>query len=696
VVARSSHADLLFEIGTEELPSTLIRGAIAQLEAEARAALDASRLTVRDVRTYATPRRLVLVAEGVGHRQTAAVTQVVGPPASAAFDAEGRPTRAAEGFAKSQGVTPAELTVVTTDRGRYAAVVKAESCRPASAVLRELLPRLVAGVSFTRAMRWEGSGARFSRPIRWIVALYDGKVVPCSYGGVSSGSTTYGHALTSPRGFRVSGDWAAYAKSLERHGVIVDHHRRRALIESQLGAAAKEAGGRLVTDEALVEQATFLTESPWAVVGTFDRRYLVLPQEVIVTAMKEHQGYFSLVDAAGAPMPAFIAVSNVKPAGRAAAVIRSGYERVLRARLDDARFYFEQDQREKLADRVERLKGVVFQERLGTVYEKVERLVAFCGELAPMFHVGRDAAERAARLCKADLTTGMVREFPELQGIMGREYARRQQESDEVATAIGEHYRPRFAGDEIPTTALAQLVALADKADTITRCFGAGLIPSGSQDPYALRRQGLGVVQILRDRSVIALSALLSRAALPGTDTGPILEFFSQRIESQAKTEGFRVDLINAVLAVSDAVDHPKLAFRRLRALTAFSRRPAFDSLMTACKRVMNILPPGCPSAIDPFRFTHEAERHLHAETARVAEEIRVEEEHEHDEAVLEAYETLKGAIDTFFNEVMVMAEDPAVRDTRLALLKAVNDLLARFADFRLVVTEGTGKTNPP
>lgn len=657
-----------------------------------RSALDASRLAVGEVRVYATPRRLVLVAEGVGRRQTAAVTQVVGPAASAAFDAEGRPTRAAEGFSKSQGVTPADLTVVTTERGRYAAVVKAESCRSASAVLRELLPRLIGGFSFTRSMRWEGSGARFSRPIRWIVALYDGKVIPFSYGGVSSGSATSGHALTSPRGFRVSGGWAAYAKSLERRGVIVDHHRRRAVIESQLDAAAKEAGGRLVKDEALVEQATFLTESPWAVVGTFDRRYLVLPQEVIVTAMKEHQGYFSLVDPGGAPLPAFIAVSNVKPTGRAATVIRSGYERVLRARLDDARFYFEQDQREKLADRVERLKGVVFQERLGTVYEKVERLVALCGELASAFHVDRDAAERAARLCKADLTTGMVREFPELQGIMGREYARRQQESDQVATAIGEHYRPRFAGDEIPTSALAQLVALADKVDTITRCFGAGLIPSGSQDPYALRRQGLGVVQILRDRPVIALSDLLGRAARPGTDAGPILEFFSQRIESQAKTEGFRADLINAVLAVSDAVDHPKLAFRRLRALSAFSRRPAFDSLMTACKRVMNILPPGCPSAIDPLRFTHEAERRLHAETLRVAQEVRVEEEREHDEAVLEAYETLKGPIDGFFNEVMVMAEDPAVRETRLALLKAVNDLLARFADFRLVVTEGPGK----
>ena len=690
---RRPDADLLFEIGTEELPSPVIRNVIAQVEAGVRASLETHRLSVRAVRAVGTPRRLTVVAEGVARRQAEITTQIVGPPASAAFDAEGRPTRAAEGFAKSQGVAGGGVTVVTTERGRYAAVVKAEPCRPAAVLLKEALPRIIDGLSFGRSMRWEPSGARFARPIRWIVALYDGKVIPFSHGGVASGSRTRGHALTAPGLVRVPGDWAGYAKTLERVGVLVDHERRRAVIESQLATAAKAAGGRLVEDEALVEQATFLTESPWAVAGAFDRRYLTLPHEVIVTVMREHQGYFSLVDRHGVPLPAFIAVSNVKKTGRAAAVIRAGYERVLRARLDDATFYFEQDQREKLSDRVERLKGVVFQERLGTVYEKVERLVALCGWLAPLFEVEREAAERAARLCKADLTTGMVREFPELQGVMGREYARRQQEPDEVAVAIGEHYRPRFAGDDIPARPLAQLLAVADKIDTIARCFGAELIPSGSQDPYALRRQGVGVVHILRQRPVVSLSALLARAALPGTDTAPIREFFCQRIESLAKAEGYRADLVNAVLAVPAAADHPALAFRRLRALAAFSRRPAFDSLMTACKRVMNILPATCPTTVDPARLTVEAERRLHAEAERVAHLVRVEEEHERDEAVLDAYESLRPAIDAFFTDVMVMAEDPAVRETRLALLKSVNDLLARFADFRLVATDGQGRT---
>ena len=693
MATRRPDADLLFEIGTEELPFPVIRNAIAQVEAGVRASLETHRLSVRAVRAAGTPRRLAVVAEGVARRPAEMTTQIVGPPASAAFDAEGRPTRAAEGFAKSQGVAVGELTVVTTERGRYAAVVKAEPCRPAAILLKEALPRIIDGLSFGRSMRWEPSGARFARPIRWIVALYDGKVIPFSYSGIASGSRTRGHALTAPGWVRVPGDWAGYAKTLERVGVLVDHERRRAVIESQLATAAKAAGGRLVEDEALVEQATFLTESPWAVAGAFDRRYLTLPHEVIVTVMREHQGYFSLVDRHGAPLPAFIAVSNVKKTGRAAAVIRAGYERVLRARLDDAKFYFEQDQREKLSDRVERLKGVVFQERLGTVYEKVERLVALCGWLAPLFEVERAAAERAARLCKADLTTGMVREFPELQGVMGREYARRQQEPDEVAGAIGEHYRPRFAGDDIPARPLAQLLAVADKIDTIARCFGAGLIPSGSQDPYALRRQGVGVVHILRQRPVVSLLALLSRAALAGTDTAPIMEFFCQRIESLAKAEGYRADLVNAVLAVPAAADQPALAFRRLRALTAFSRRPAFDSLMTACKRVMNILPATCPTTVDPARFTVEAERRLHAEAERVAHLVRGEEEHERDEAVLDAYESLRPAIDAFFTDVMVMAEDPAVRETRLALLKSVNDLLARFADFRLVATDGQGRT---
>jgi glycyl-tRNA synthetase beta chain len=498
---------------------------------------------------------------------------------------------------------------------------------------------------------------------------------------------TRGHALSAPGPFRAPASWAAFAQALERRGVIVDHARRRSLIASQLAAIAREAGGRLVEDDDLLEQATFLTESPCAIGGAFDPRYLALPREVIVTVLKEHQGYFSLVGRKGEPLPAFIAVSNVKPAARAVAAIRAGYERVIRARLDDAKFYFDQDQKESLADRVERLKGVVFQEKLGTVYAKVDRVAALARALAPRFEVDAEQAERAARLCKADLTTGMVREFPELQGVMGREYAKRQHEPDAVADAIGDHYRPRFAGDRVPTQPLAQLVAVADKVDTIVRCFGAGLIPTGSQDPYALRRQALGVAQILRERPVVTISALIASAAQSGTDHGTIVEFFCQRIESQAKTEGFRSDLINAILDVPSAADAPHLAFRRLAAFTAFSRRPAFESLMTVCKRVMNILPEQCPTVIDPARFTHDAERRLHADTQRAAAAIHAHEAEGRDEAVLETFESLKPAIDGFFTDVMVMAEDHAVRDTRLALLKAVNDLLARFADFRAVGT---------
>jgi glycyl-tRNA synthetase beta chain len=469
--------------------------------------------------------------------------------------------------------------------------------------------------------------------------------------------------------------------------VIVDQDQRRRIIAAQLADAARQAGGEVVEDTDLLEQATFLTESPWAVAGAFDRKYLALPREVIVTVMKEHQGYFSLVDHRGVMLPGFIAVSNVKPASRALAAIRTGYERVLRARLDDANFYFEQDQKERLADRVDRLKSVVFQERLGTVYEKVERVVALAGALAGAFGVDRPSAERAARLCKADLTTGMVREFPELQGVMGREYARRQRESDAVAEAIGEHYRPRFAGDALPASPLAQLVAVADKADTIARCFGAGLIPTGSQDPYALRRQALGIVQILRERPVIAVSSLIAQAALPGADHAPIQEFFCQRIESQAKSEGFRSDLINAVLAVPAAADSPDLAFRRLRALTAFAKRPAFESLMTACKRVMNILPGDAVAGGDVGTLQHSAEQALHRETTAVAQAVAGHEAAGREDAVLDAFESLRPAIDAFFKDVMVMAEDPGVRAARLGLLKNVNDLLARFADFRAVAT---------
>ena len=689
---RPSDPDLLVEIGAEELPVSDVIGAIAQLETGARAALESSRLTVRSVRTYGTPRRLVLFAEGVARRQAAVQTQIIGPPASAAFDREGRPTRAAEGFAGSQGIAVGDLTVVTTDRGRYVAVLKTEPSRPTATLLREVLPRIIDNLSFVRSMRWEKTGARFARPIRWLVALYDGKVVPFSLAGVPTGHLTQGHRSDKRRSFRSPATWAAYSEALERHDVIVDQDRRRSLIQGQLAAIAQQKGGRLVEDADLVEQATFLTESPCSIFGTFERRYLELPREVVVTVMKNHQGYFSLVDRRGRPMAAFIAVSNQRPRGRGATLIRTGYERVLQARLEDARFYFEQDQKEKLADRVERLKGVVFQERLGTVYEKVQRLIALCGVWAPRFGVDRDSAERAARLCKADLTTGMVREFPELQGVMGREYARRQQESTDVAIAIGEHYRPRFAGDEIPASAMAQVLALSDKADTIVRCFSAGLIPSGSFDPYALRRQGLGIIQILRARPVVSLTDMLDRTVPSDASRAPLVEFFRQRIESQAKTEGHPGDLINAVLAVPDAVDRPWMAFRRLSALTAFARRQEFESLMIACKRVMNILPKERPTAVDPTALTERVERRLHEETVRIAHIIRVEEEAGRDDEVLEAYESLRPAIDDFFTGVLVMAEDLAVRNARLALLNGVNDLLARFADFRLVATATQGR----
>lgn len=663
---------------------------MSQLETQTRDALERARLTAASIRVFGTPRRLVLVGEGVAMRQAEATTRVVGPPAAVAFGTDGAPTKAAEGFAKSQGVAVGDLTVVTTDKGRYAAVIRTEPRRPAATLLREMLPRVTGGLSFQRAMRWETSGARFSRPVRWLAAVFDKKPVPFQYGGVSSGLMTRGHGLLAPKPFRAPANWTAFARALARKGVIVDHEQRRRVIASQLADAARAARGKLVADDDLLEQATFLTESPFAVVGTFDRRYLALPGEVIMTVMKEHQGYFSLVDADGAMLPAFIAVSNLRPAARALAAIRAGYERVVRARLDDANFYFEQDQKERLSDRVDRLKGVVFQERLGTVYEKVERLVHLAGSLASTFEVDREAAERAARLCKADLTTGMVREFPELQGIMGREYARRQQEPDAVADAIGGHYRPRFAGDDLPGAPLAQLIAVVDKIDTITRCFGAGLIPTGSQDPYALRRQALGIVQILRERPVITLSSLIERATQPGVDHAPIVEFFCQRIESQAKTEGFRSDFINAVLAVPAAADAPFLAFRRLRALTEFSKRPAFESLMTACKRVMNILSDEASAVIDPARLHHAAERALHDETSKVAQAVASYEAKGRDEAVLEAFESLKPTIDGFFQDVMVMVDDTEVRQTRLGLLKTVNDLLARFADFRAVATGGS------
>ena len=702
--------ELLLEIGTEEIPSGVLPSALAGLKNKASRLLSEARLPAVSIETFATPRRLVLKVTGIPKQQEIKVTEVIGPPRSAAYDSKGNPTAAAAGFAKAQGVRLQGLTIKKTEKGDYVYAIRKEPAGLAKGILKKLLPDLISSIEFQKTMRWDGHGLRFSRPIRWIVAVFEGTVVPFRLAGLSSGNLSRGHRFKAKRSFVVK-NWDGYQKELRRNHVTVDPAVRERVIQEGLVRLAGKKRSFVMEDAALLEQAVFLTEEPVVMLGGFDKRYLNLPSEILITAMKEHQGYFSVADKSGNLMPYFLFVSNIKTTRPD--LIRAGNERVLRARLEDARFYFEQDQKQKMEERVRHLNELVFHEKLGSVYLKSERL----GNLAEILlrAAGRDEkairrVRRAALLCKADLLTGMVREFPNLQGIMGREYARKQGEDPEVAEAIAEHYFPRHAEDQNdPRTITGKFITAADRLDTLVGFFGVDLIPSGSMDPYALRRHGMGLIQILLDEafSCVSLRSAIESAAKLYQDQGvklkkdpkaiqEVLErFLVQRMETYLKrrfdpTGKYRADLANAVL--SCPFDVPVDLYRRFVALMVFHSQPGFEPLMITFKRAARIVPEGFTGSVHQEQFKQTVEHELYAAYRRSSEKILNLLTQQQYPEVLRELASLRQPIDRFFDGVLVMEEDREIRANRLSLLKVIRDLFDRFADFsRVVVTIPTG-----
>ena len=680
--------ELLFEIGTEEIPSGYMAAALKDLEAQARGIFRDQRIACSGIRTYGTPRRLTLHVERLQETQGALVREVVGPAKAVAFDQEGRPTKAAVGFARAQGIPVEKLGVKTLDRGDYLVATIEEQGTRLEELLPTILPRLVASLSFPKFMRWGQGTFRFVRPIRWLLALYGGRVVPFDIDGVKSGEKTYGHRFLSRGQIRVR-SFQDYLQKLEGRFVIVDQARRRELVVRLAEEAAAKVGGRPVLDDDLVESVSYLVEYPNVVCGEFEREYLSLPRDVIMTPMRKHQRYFPVVDDAGQLLPYFVAISNMK--AKDMEVIRAGNERVLRARLKDADFFFREDRKTPLPERVPKLRGIIFQERLGTMFDKVERLQQQVASLAEQVapHLV-DEARRATQLCKADLVTTMVKEFPNLQGVMGREYALLSGEAPAVAQAIEEHYLPRFAGDRLPESMIGALVGLADRIDSICGCFGIGLIPSGSEDPYALRRLGHGAVQILLGTGInLSLSEPVGRSLelLGDRLTRPrdraaqeVMEFLTARLHAILMERGIPADLVDAVLSVD--VERVSEAGSRAEALAAFRRESDFAELAVAFRRVVNILPKGFSKVVDPSRFVTSAERALHAEAAT----LRAETEHlvrarDYFRA-LQRIAAIRPIVDMFFEEVLVMVDDRDLQENRLAILKEVADLFSGIADF--------------
>ncbi len=686
---------LLFEIGTEELPPSEMANVLPALVTNAGKLLDDARLGYRDIRSFTTPRRLAVTVDGLEERQPSRTTTVTGPPKKAAFDAQGKPTKAAEGFARSNGVTVDRLTTVATERGEYLAFERHEAGEPASVVLPAVLERLAFSLPFSKQMRWGAGDVRYTRPIRWVVALLDTVVLPLALAGVEAGRLTRGHRFLAPAAITLEGaDAGAYASALEQAFVIADLGTRRERIAGQLVSAFADPAYRVDVDPKTLEIVVHLVECPATIVGQFPKEYLDLPREVVETPIRHHQKSFTVVTNDGTLAPYFVSVSNMP--GCDPTEIRRGNERVIRARLADADFYFREDLKTTPEDRVRRLEGMVFQERLGSLREKTDRLIGLVEYLATRAPGTRaNVLHRAALLSKSDLASGMVREFPELEGIMGGEYAMRAGESAPVAHAIREHYLPRSADGALPESPEGAVLGVADKIDTIVGCIGVGLLPTGSQDPYALRRQAQGVVQIAitrRDEIGLSLAGVVDRALdlLADKLTEPrdvtrqrVLEFFRPRLVAILTAHGARLDVVDAVL--SSGFDEPCDVVKRVDALTTLMGRDDWDPLVVTFKRAINILPAGFDAGVDPSRFVHDAERRLHEAIAQRGASVRAALEAGRYTVALSEIAALRAPVDAFFEAVLVMDKDPTVRNNRLALLKVLANWLLPVADLRKI-----------
>jgi glycyl-tRNA synthetase beta chain len=681
--------ELLLEIGTEEIPAGFVPQALKDLESLAKRELEAKRIDFSGIRTLGTPRRLVLVIQSVSEKQRDEETKRIGPSKQAAFDANGNPTKASIGFAKSQSVPVESLTIVQTEKGEYVCAVKKESGKPTLELLSSLLPGWILSIPFQKSMKWADVPIRFARPIHWIVALFGGEVVPFKVGNIQSGKMTYSHRFMHPGPIHVK-DFQSYLQKLRESSVIVDPAERKKKIENEMIREGAKVSGRVLRDEELLDEVNFLVEYPVALCGAFDNKFLSLPQEILIHSMKEHQRYFPVSDDREKLLPHFICISNIRPKKRK--VVVRGNEKVLKARLSDAVFFFEDDLKVPLEKRVEQLKKVVFQAKLGTSYEKVMRFKQLALWITERIDPGlRETVDRASHLCKADLVTGMVGEFPKLQGIIGREYARLSKERPEVAEAIYEHYLPAFAGDRLPSSPVGDIVSIADKMDTIVGCFGVGLVPTGTADPFGLRRQALGIIRIILEKKyAISLRGLVeeSEKQLKEKMERPVeqvreevLDFFRVRYQNFLLDKEYPFDVTDAVLSIS--FDELLDVQGRIDALKKARGWKDFDSIVIAFKRAMNILKGSPPKReINPSLLAESAEQNLYQSFLKAKDKIGLHlGKRDYPAALMEMTE-MKRPIDEFFDGVMVMVEDEAIRNNRLALLDEIGKLFLRIADF--------------
>ncbi|MDK9709469.1 MAG: glycine--tRNA ligase subunit beta [Desulforhopalus sp.] len=686
--------DLLFEIGMEEIPASYLEPALTQLKNRFAEKASDLKIGYGEIKTLGTPRRLALIVKNINEKQEDITEELLGPSKSAGFDANGKTTRAADGFAKSKGANVSDLQVVTTPKGEYLMLLRKQKGVETANLLPDLLQSLILDVSFPKSMKWGSNTHAFARPIQWLVAIFGEEVIRFSHAGVESSNSSGGHRFLANKRFTIN-SVATYEQQLADHFVLLDQTKRRARVVSEIEQAVAQSaelqGGRVAIDEVLVDTVTNLVEMPFGVCGTFDEKYLQLPADVLITSMREHQKYFPVVNQTGKLLPGFVAVNNTKV--KDTAITRKGHQRVLRARLEDALFFFNSDRETKLEDRIANLQGIIFQAKLGTMLEKKDRLVKLVRILADkVVPELADDGCRAALLCKADLLSNMVGEFPSLQGTMGGAYAIHDGEKDNVAAAIVEHYMPKRAGAELPSSELGSILALADRFDTLAGCFGIGQVPSGTADPFGLRRISIAILHIIQGKKYsLSLRELIHKAlalygnkVAGGNDTvETVVAFIKGRFANDCISRGIAADAVDAAVSVN--FDDVNDCLLRVNAILQLRKDPALKVLAASYKRVKNIIKDNRETVVDVSLFEHQTERNLYELFLTVREEMARHITVKEYAKALEVMLRMKEPVDAFFDDVMVMAEDLSVRKNRLSLLTLLGEQILLIGDISLL-----------
>lgn len=677
---------LLLEIGTEEIPARFLPAAVADLKNIATTVFEEYRIPFREARSYATPRRLVLIMKDVAPMQDDIVKEVFGPSKKVAFDELGNATKAVAGFADSLRLNVSDLVVKIKGKGEYMAAVIHEKGMETKAVLPEVFKKIVLSLRFPKSMRWGSGNLLFVRPIHWLITLYGPDTIQTDIDGIRSGNMTRGHRFLSPASFQIR-EISSFINLLENNFVLLDQEERQKKIRAGITAFATQAGGQPIMDEDLIGLVNYLVEYPVPVLCGFDREYLRLPKELLITVMKDHQKYFGIQDAEGNLLHQFIVISNTLAEN--SGTVRTGAEKVIKARFDDAKFYYYEDMKKPLIDRVDDLRNVTFHDELGSLHDKTGRIISMGTFLAEkLLPALLDKVVRAAGLSKTDLITGVVREFPELQGVMGKYYALHDGEEEGIPESLEEQYFPKSLGGRMPETDLGALLSLSDKIDNIASFFSIGLMPTGSEDPFALRRQAIGIVSVLIDRGyAVTLEEIFRKAyeSVPARSardiSGDILDFMGQRVEFVLSSKGHAQDLVKSVLPLISSRSL-KTVVARIEALQIFKQDKIFPAFLLAIKRVNNIIP---KKDLPPMRedlLTQEEEKSLYGAFSLLRERIAPLIGEENYLGGLMVLSEITPAVNNFFDKILVMDKDEDIKSNRLALLKEIWSTAVLFADF--------------